>query len=92
MSTEDSSVGELDKISLNQSNDVTSAMPGKVLRVEVKKGDTVKKGDLLLVVESMKMENSICCVKETAIIDKVNVSIGQMVDTTTPLIVLKENN
>ena len=37
-------------------NDVLCPMPSTVTRVIVKNGDQVKKGDLLLVVEAMKME------------------------------------
>ena len=39
--------------------DVSSPMPGKVVSVRVSPGDKVKKGDVLLVVEAMKMENEI---------------------------------
>ena len=38
---------------------VLSQMTGRVIRVEVKPGDVVKEGDVLLVVEAMKMENEI---------------------------------
>lgn len=34
-------------------------MPGRVVRVDCKEGDAVEKGDSLLVVEAMKMENAI---------------------------------
>jgi acetyl/propionyl-CoA carboxylase alpha subunit len=37
---------------------VTSQMPGKVLDVRVKQGDTVAQGDVLLVLEAMKMEHA----------------------------------
>ncbi len=39
--------------------DVSSPMPGKVVSVKVSPGDKVKKGDVLLVIEAMKMENEI---------------------------------
>lgn len=39
--------------------DVSSPMPGKVVSVKVSVGDKVKKGDVLLIVEAMKMENEI---------------------------------
>ncbi len=39
--------------------DISSPMPGKVVSVKVSPGDKVKKGDVLLVVEAMKMENEI---------------------------------
>lgn len=34
-------------------------MPGTILKVNIKKGDTVKKGDVLFILEAMKMENEI---------------------------------
>lgn len=33
-----------------------SPMPGRVIQVNVKEGDTVKKGDSLMIIEAMKME------------------------------------
>lgn len=39
---------------------VNAPMPGKITKVNVKAGDQVKKGDVLLVLEAMKMQNEIC--------------------------------
>ncbi len=39
--------------------DISSPMPGKVVSLKVSPGDKVKKGDVLLIVEAMKMENEI---------------------------------
>ena len=39
---------------------VNAPMPGKILKVNVNAGTAVKKGDVLLVLEAMKMENGIC--------------------------------
>lgn len=39
---------------------VNAPMPGKILKVNVNTGAAVKKGDVLLVLEAMKMENEIC--------------------------------
>ena len=39
--------------------DVKAKMPGKVIELKVKAGDAVKKGDLLLVMEAMKMKNPV---------------------------------
>lgn len=41
--------------------DVTVAMPGKVLQILVKPGDAVKAGQTIVILEAMKMENSITC-------------------------------
>jgi pyruvate carboxylase subunit B len=38
---------------------VTASMQGMILKVKVKKGDSVAKGDVVMVLEAMKMENNI---------------------------------
>ncbi|MBH83356.1 MAG: acetyl-CoA carboxylase biotin carboxyl carrier protein subunit [Flavobacteriales bacterium] len=43
----------------NKGNDVKAPMPGRVLEVLVKEGDTIAEGDGLIVLEAMKMENII---------------------------------
>jgi 3-methylcrotonyl-CoA carboxylase alpha subunit len=64
---------------------IVSPMPGKVVKVKVAAGDTVKKGDLLVVVEAMKMENNIVAVKEGTV-ESVNVKPGDMVDPVMELV------
>lgn len=49
----------LDNLSAKKVNEVKAPMPGMVLKVLVKEGDEIKKGDALLVLEAMKMENII---------------------------------
>jgi len=66
-------------------SNITSPMPGKVIKIAVKQGDMVSKGDLLLVVEAMKMENNIHSPAE-AVVDGINVAAGDLVDSITPLI------
>ena len=49
---------------------ITSPMPGNILAVNVAAGDTVKKGQVLMILEAMKMENEImapCDGKVTAV-------------------------
>ena len=41
-----------------------SPMPGKILKVFIQRGDQVKKGQVLLIMEAMKMEHSIIAVKD----------------------------
>ena len=61
------------------SGDVVAPMPGTVLKVNVNNGDTVASGDVILILEAMKMENEIvapCAGKVT-----LNVKAGETVDT-----------
>jgi len=73
------------------SNHVASPMPGKVIKINIKEGDEVKKGDLLLIIEAMKMENKIVSPKD-AVIRKINVSLNERVEVVTPLIILEKMN
>jgi acetyl/propionyl-CoA carboxylase alpha subunit len=66
-------------------SNITSPMPGKVIKIVVKPGDEVKKGDLLLVVEAMKMENNILSPAD-AVVDRITVKAGDLVDSITTLI------
>jgi len=66
-------------------SDVKAPMPGLVLEVHVKPGDPVKKGDTIVVLEAMKMENSIKSPVE-AIVQSVSVEKGQAVDKNAVLV------
>jgi glutaconyl-CoA decarboxylase len=59
---------------------VLSPLPGKVLAVLAQAGQKVKRGDLLLVIEAMKMENEIFA-GEAGLVHKVHVAAGQNVET-----------
>ena len=59
-------------------NGIKAPLPGSIIRVECKVGDTVKEGDLLLVMESMKMENNILSEKN-GVIKTIEVEAGQAV-------------
>ena len=60
-------------------NSVNAPMPGIIIDIQVKKGQEVKEGDVLLVLEAMKMENSILSPKD-AVIKDILVDIGNTVD------------
>ena len=57
---------------------VLSELPGTVIEVKVKDGDHVKKGDVLLVIEAMKMANDIVS-EVDGTVQKVAVTVGQNV-------------
>jgi len=61
-------------------------MPGKVLEVKVKAGDAVKAGDVLMILEAMKMQNEIMAPADGTISD-VRISAGQTVGTGDVMIV-----
>lgn len=63
-------------------------MPGKILAVNVKEGDTVKKGDCIAVVEAMKMENNLLASAE-AFIDQVFVKTGDRLDAGAQIVSFK---
>ena len=67
--------------------EVVAPMPGKVLQLKVSEGDSVKDGDVLLILEAMKMENEIVA-NASGSIKKVNVTTNDMVDTGDVLLVI----
>lgn len=66
---------------------VSAPMPGKVLEIKVKAGDAVKSGDVLMILEAMKMQNEIMAPADGTVSD-VRVSAGQTVSTGDVMIVL----
>ena len=63
---------------ISGSEDVTAPMPGLILRIECKEGQAVKKNQLIMVMEAMKMENEIYAPCD-GIIGKILVTQGQQV-------------
>ena len=66
---------------------VNAPMPGNILKVNVSQGQAVKSGDVLCVLEAMKMENENMAPKDGTI-TQVLVSKGSTVDTGAPLVVI----
>lgn len=66
---------------------VTAPMPGNIVRVDVKQGDVVKSGQILVILEAMKMQNEIVAPR-AGTVAQVVVSTGEKVDTGAALVVL----
>ena len=67
---------------------ICAPMPGNILAVNVTAGQAVKKGDVLMVLEAMKMENEIMCPRD-GVVASVNTSKGASVESGTLLCVLQ---
>ncbi len=67
---------------------VQAPMPGKILKVHVAEGDTVNSGDVLLILEAMKMENDIVAPVDGKIA-KVHVRDGDSANTGDVLVVIE---
>ncbi len=66
---------------------ITAPMPGNILRIEVTNGAAVKAGQILVVLEAMKMENEILAPRDGTVA-QIIVQKGSTVETGSPLIVL----
>ena len=59
---------------------INSPMPGNILSVKASAGQAVKKGDVLMILEAMKMENEICAPQDGTIAS-VQVAAGDSVES-----------
>lgn len=66
---------------------VVAPMPGNIWKIEVKEGDKVKAGDILLILEAMKMENEILAPRD-GVVSSINTTQGATVNTGDKLVVL----
>lgn len=66
---------------------VKAPMPGNILKINVAPGQKVGEGDVLIVLEAMKMENEIVATK-SGTVAQVAVSKGAVVETGAPLVVI----
>ena len=67
---------------------VTAPMTGRILSVSIKKGDHVKEGQILCVLEAMKMENEIKSPVKGKV-EKINFKPGDLVDAAQPILEIK---
>jgi len=73
---------------IEKGNVITAPMPGIIIALNVKKGDVVREGDTVLILEAMKMENSIKCPKD-AVVKSVLIEKGNSVEKNKLLIELE---
>ncbi len=71
-----------------KSSSVKSPLPGVILDIKVKEGDMVKRGQLIVVLEAMKMENNINANKDGKVIS-IKVNKGDSVLEGTDLIIIE---
>ena len=63
-------------------------MPGKVVKIFAKEGVEVDRGEPLLIVEAMKMENELKAPSK-GIVKKVNAQVGKSIEANSPLIIIE---
>lgn len=78
----------MDAMSSHQVNDLKAPMPGLVVAVNVSEGQAVKKGDILITLEAMKMENTLKAAAD-AVVKKVVVKKGSAVEKNEVLIYMQ---
>lgn len=66
---------------------VKSPMPGNILKINVAQGQKVNEGEVLIILEAMKMENEIVATK-AGTVAQIAVTKGAVVETGTPLVVI----
>ena len=64
-----------------------SPMPGNILKINVSNGQKVNEGDVLLILEAMKMENEVVATK-AGTVAQIVVEKGAVVETGAPLVVI----
>ena len=67
---------------------VKAPMPGKILEMKASVGQPVKRGDVLMILEAMKMENEIMAPRD-GVVAGTHVNKGDSVDSGTPLVSLQ---
>ena len=71
-----------------KSGTVSANIPGKVVTVEVKEGDVVKEGQVILILEAMKMQNEIQAPVNGTVMN-VACEEGQAIEANVPLVVIE---
>ncbi len=72
----------------SEGSTIDAPLQGKIFKVEVKVGDTIKSGDVVVVIEAMKMENEVQS-HVSGTVKEILVNVGGEVETDQPLIVVE---
>jgi len=72
-------------VSADGEKNILAPLPGRIFKINVKEGDKIQKGDVVLVIDAMKMENNIVT-KKDAVVKKILVKLDDMVEASTSLI------
>lgn len=78
----------LDNLNKQKIIEIKAPMPGLVLKILINEGDFIKKGENLLILEAMKMENMIKAPSDL-IVNKINIKIGDKVEKNQVMLSLK---
>ncbi|HZK06809.1 MAG TPA: acetyl-CoA carboxylase biotin carboxyl carrier protein subunit [Bacteroidales bacterium] len=76
------------KEELDDIRNISSPMPGKIVKIPVKVGDHVKAGDTVVIVSAMKMESEYK-VQKDRVVSRINVKEGDIVESNQVLIVVE---
>lgn len=71
-----------------KSGNVSTTIPGKVVTVEVTMGQSVQEGDVILVLEAMKMQNEVAA-PITGTVTEINCAAGDNVEANVPLVIIE---
>ncbi len=71
-------IPEIEKREGGSSHSILAPLPGAITKLEVRKGDIVKKGQLLLIMEAMKMENRVLA-DRAGVVEMIRVNQGDVV-------------
>ncbi len=78
-------MGAYDVEHAREGDTVTAPMPGKVIKILCKNGDSVESGQTLVIIEAMKMENNITA-HRNAVVKEIKISAGDQVNLADPII------
>lgn len=87
---QDAFIDNNDGVGIKEGNTVFAPQPGTIIEIKVTEGQKVSRGDYLLTIESMKLENNILAVS-AGIIRKINIKAGDRVKKNEPLIHLQDS-